>query len=383
MTENHRAGATCRTVSSRPKKNSYWRKFGGGSLTISIFVHLVFLIIATLWIIRTFPEPPPRRVDFLPSSGGGGSPASDKRSLQKQKAALMRQNVGRISVMDAHSVIALPEMDASSALSSIHSVSGSISGGLGGSGSGGGRGSGQGKGFGSGNGLGANSLGGKPIVMFGLELDAKKIGVVMDVSASMAPYLTRVIEELDKVSAGSPVVLYRGCGLSPQKNRKIDDHAKPTGGAGKRSNEDFEEFWRIVQSPGNQYKGSEIRRERETKTPIPHESIYHLMSGRMNTFYINEVKSVGFAAAALTARELRNVDTIYWFADFQDKVTEPQMKEVLGIFRERRQKLYLHASIKGRYREEIRDQLAVPSGGKLIEVKILGEKKRSKRKPEP
>ena len=32
------------------KREGYWRKFGGGSLTISIIVHAVLILIAVLWI---------------------------------------------------------------------------------------------------------------------------------------------------------------------------------------------------------------------------------------------------------------------------------------------------------------------------------------------
>ncbi|MES2996697.1 MAG: hypothetical protein V4733_07800 [Verrucomicrobiota bacterium] len=140
----------------QPKKNSFWRKLGGGSLTISIIVHAILLLVAAFLIIWTIPaDPDPKKVDFMPSGGGGGNPASSQRS-QKQTASMMKPNMARISVAGAASSITLPEMDASSQMSSLGSISsGAMSGGLGGSGAGGGRGDGLGRGFGSGTGPGA------------------------------------------------------------------------------------------------------------------------------------------------------------------------------------------------------------------------------------
>jgi hypothetical protein len=139
-----------------PKKNSFWRKLGGGSLTVSIIVHAILLALAAIWIIRIIPPPKEKIVDFMPAGGGGGNPASQERSLQKQKASVMKPSASRIAVSGAPSAITLPDMDVSSQLSSLSSLSsGAMSGGLGGSGSGGGRGDGMGTGFGSGTGPGA------------------------------------------------------------------------------------------------------------------------------------------------------------------------------------------------------------------------------------
>ena len=64
----------------------------------------------------------------------------------------------------------------------------------------------------------------KPIRMFGRDLKAGKIAVVMDVSRSMTRYLPIVAKELDKVARHSPLILYFGCGLStPKENADIDE----------------------------------------------------------------------------------------------------------------------------------------------------------------
>ncbi|BCU79411.1 hypothetical protein llg_41260 [Luteolibacter sp. LG18] len=146
------------------KKNTVWRKLGGGSLSISIIVHAVLLVIGIFWIFQIIPEKK-QEVDFMPKGGGGGSPGVKEVSNKKQRATMTTPNTPRMAAKGVASSFTLPEPDAASAMSNVGSLSsGGLSGGLGGSGSGGGRGDGHGTGFGSGSGpgLGGNAKGMSP-----------------------------------------------------------------------------------------------------------------------------------------------------------------------------------------------------------------------------
>ncbi|MGC4016839.1 MAG: hypothetical protein QM755_20345 [Luteolibacter sp.] len=135
-------------------KPSFWKKLGGGSLSISIIVHAILLSIGVVWIFQVIPnkEPDP---DFMPSGGGGGSPGVKEISNKKQRATMTNPNAPRMAAKGVSSSFTLPEPDEASSMSSVGSLtSGGLSGGLGGSGSGGGRGDGQGRGFGNGMGPG-------------------------------------------------------------------------------------------------------------------------------------------------------------------------------------------------------------------------------------
>jgi hypothetical protein len=70
------------------------------------------------------------------------------------------------------------------------------------------------------------------------------------------------------------------------------------------------------------------------------------------------------------SKEVEQADAIYWFADFQDKVTPEMMDKVLKRLKARKQKLYIHASVKGRSFEQVRDGLVIPSGGEVIETEL-------------
>ncbi len=162
-------------------KLSYWRRLGGGSLTISIVVHAIFLAIGLYWIFAVIPPPPEKVVDFKPS-GGGGNPNANK-SQQKKQQQMVKSNVSRVAAKDAVSSFTLPDPEANSNMSKLGALGAGGMQGMGGSGSGGGQGSGIGTGFGSG--IGDGMAKGAPPVFFGMEMRAQRVAYVIDFSQSM------------------------------------------------------------------------------------------------------------------------------------------------------------------------------------------------------
>ena len=136
-----------------PPKVSYWRRMGGGSLTISLIVHAILLAVGLVWIFQIIPPEPEKVVDFKPSGGGGGGSPKIKNTAQtKQK--VVNSVVQRIAATGASTSLVLPAPDKSSSLSALGALGAAGGGGLGGSGAGGGRGDGLGRGVGSGIGDG-------------------------------------------------------------------------------------------------------------------------------------------------------------------------------------------------------------------------------------
>jgi Prenyltransferase and squalene oxidase repeat len=135
------------------KREGYWHKLGGGSLTISIVVHAVVILVAVLWILET-QRPVKEEVQFLPGGGGGGGGGEKQKSMKKQRAVSQSAPKMRTtaSVANADSVT-LP--DVTSTLTDMSALSAATLGGAGlGTGEGIGRGSGKGSGVGSGIGSG-------------------------------------------------------------------------------------------------------------------------------------------------------------------------------------------------------------------------------------
>ncbi|MGC4013701.1 MAG: hypothetical protein QM755_04170 [Luteolibacter sp.] len=355
-------------ISPPPARQSFWKKLGGGSLSISIAIHAILLSIGVIWIFQIIPETKKEDVDFMPKGGGGGSPGVKEISNKKQRATMTTANAPRMAAKGVTSSFSLPEPDSASAMSSLGSLSsGSLSGGLGGSGSGGGRGDGNGTGFGSGTGpgLGGGAAGVKPFagIMFGNQVKARSIGVVLDVSGSMTPHLAKVIKELDRVAEGSPLILYVGCGIGP--GRPENRSYSTTGMDPKR----FERFWRLNHNGKYMTVAQGSGREKvDFSTPLPAEPLFRLLASRSNTFYI-DYDGDQFAWTALLAKELRDVEAVYWFADFQDNIDEKEAEDVMRRLKAKKQKLYIHASAEGKYFSSARDFMVTPTGGSVISAK--------------
>jgi hypothetical protein len=212
-----------------------WVQWGGASLSLSLGIHALILGVGGFLVINQVMLD--QAVDFLPGGTKQGQEASQslEHKIQQKKQPWLKKSMPlrKIAAVGSISEIVLPDevpdlLDLPSANDMLTSAK------LGGAGLGGG-------GFGKGMGLGAK--GGmvfQPLSMFGREIKAKRLAVILDVSSSMAPHLPRVIAELDKVARGSVVVLFPGCGLdSPPKKGLDGEEVYRTNGA------EFERFWRM------------------------------------------------------------------------------------------------------------------------------------------
>lgn len=321
---------------------TYWRKVGGGSLAVSIGIHLVFLLICSFVVTSVVTKP---RIDFL---AGGGSKAGRAASqdlankVQMKKKTWLNKSVPLRKVVSTSkaSAIALPDLPMN--IIELPEMTSILGGNIG---SGGFGSSGAGGGFGDGMGLGGMSgKTFKPIIMFGKNINARSIAVILDVSGSMTPHLSQVIEELDKVAKGSPVLLYVGCGVQkPPDGVKLEEQALET-----RRSPRFRGYW--------------------TEDHGPEKNVYNILVKRPFTYFI-ESQGVSYAWLALLNDQVRHAEALYWFSDFQDGVDDDLMKSVLENMKRRKQKLFIHASEEGTAFEQVRDRLCLPSGGTVIRTR--------------
>ena len=210
---------------------------------------------------------------------------------------------------------------------------------------------------------GGGGLGAAGATLFGLQMeDTRKLAVVMDVSRSMTGYLPIVAKQLEKLATRGPLYFLlrlRSCG-GTQKERYQRQGSLTKGSA-------FDGFWQNWQgnAPLNIKPAEQKKLTYDPKAKMPLAAIHEQMSKRLDTYFI-DFNGIQYAQTALLCKELRDADTICWFADFQDKTDEAVMKDVLRQLKSRKQKLYLHAAIVGRSYEVIRDKVCLPSGGKAI-----------------
>ena len=205
----------------------------------------------------------------------------------------------------------------------------------------------------------------QPITMFGMELkNTRKIAVVIDVSRSMTRYLPAVVSELDKIARQSVLVMHYGCGLREAKGR-VDDKVR------KAEGEAFATFWQNWQGKASLKMSEEERRKLtyDPGQPMPLAPIYERLAKRPGTYFIN-FNGTSQTQVALMSNEVLDADTIYWFADFQDGVSEEIMADVRRKLKGRKQKLYMHASLRGKAFDLVREGLVVPLGGEVIEAEV-------------
>ena len=146
----------------KPIKLAFWRKVGGGSLSIAIIIHVLLAAAGGIWIAQRIYQPE-TKIDFLPGGGkaGGGERSADSKVQQKKRAQITpTSSVKRVFAEGAASTFSIPDPgDNFGEMSTLSTLAGGgMSGGLGGSGSGGGFGSGQGSGKGLGMGGGSGKL---------------------------------------------------------------------------------------------------------------------------------------------------------------------------------------------------------------------------------
>ena len=351
---------------------SWWQRMGGGSLTVSLIIHAIVILIAIL-IVRTVITNPPETVDFLPGGGGGGK-GSDARIAEKRRAATMSAPRTRTVSVANNASVSLPDLQTSmsdfNSLAQAAPMGGGIgggSGGLRGKGSGGLMGDGRGNGVGPGIGSGFVSI---PMLFS----KHRRMAVVLDISTSMYPFLPIVIKEVDKVAPGSIVVLHYGCGL------KDDEVQKP--GIESTNDRNFEKD-RIVSSLLE--SGSTAMNQQER------EALLALVKKRPKTYYVPS-SGVGSTWIALTDVKLKDVDAIYWFADFADDLSKQRMEDVGRKLRGRKQKLYIHPSnpqwlVGGDPLavnvSMVENELVKPTGGVVLKFEIKKDVPVKEDKPKP
>lgn len=340
------------------RREPWWRRIGGGSLTISLIIHAAFIALA-IFVLRFVVDTHRSEPETYPMPGGGGGGKSAEAKIAMQRRMNEVRAPLRVTHCGTNAEVLLPDVQGVSGFLTQASYSTMGGGGIGG-GEGGVNGSGRGTLSGDGIGIGRGPGSAPGIVsMFGKPLQARRLAVVLDVSGSMHRWLPTVVAEANKISGGCPIVLFYGCGIK-----------EPTDGAPQRQTpeaargRDFEEFWRRTFNRDGAPPSS------NPGDPLPSEAVFRVFDDRKDTFYFERM-GVAWSWLALTSQKVREADAIYWFADFQDPVDEAQLLEVQKLLLRRKQKLYVHASGSSQPSlDAVTRMLVQPTGGEVLKVEL-------------
>jgi len=209
--------------------------------------------------------------------------------------------------------------------------------------------------------------------LFGAEVTSNNLGVVLDISGSAHSTLHLAIAEIDKSFPRAHMVLVVGCGMS-------DGTAAIKGGGGKvpgkprfhkyRDIDKEKEYNRLGRSAPTQLraffsklgenKGEDMERYFERR-----DNLYVL--------YGADIYGANFAFDYLL--DDHNVDTVYWFADFGDKIDESIIERLTSRLRSNRVTVIAH-NFLGQSVGPLATEMAKKTGGTTIELVPGQEKKK-------
>ncbi len=165
--------------------------------------------------------------------------------------------------------------------------------------------------------------------IFGTDIDAEQLGVILDNSGSMTPYLERLKEEISRDFSQAYTLEVKGC--------DIDETF------------DFPWYFCMSEIYGNPF----------------HPALY--ISGIPQTvdFDMNDVR--GDVPSAFTAMiDIIQTDTIYWFCDFNGEYDYSMVKKLTKKILDADVTLFVHTSDEDPPKEI--EKLVEKSGGKVITV---------------
>ncbi|WP_411846790.1 hypothetical protein AAFN60_04460 [Roseibacillus persicicus] len=170
--------------------------------------------------------------------------------------------------------------------------------------------------------------------IYGMEVNAGRLGVILDGSRSMTRYLEKLREEIARDFPEAHIVEVNGCHL---------DRAA-----------DVPWFYASAVPDVNPF------------TPDRHIPVVPQADARPFSHYISWTRSLPSAIVSMVY--LMKVDAIYWFCDFDDDDDEDVIKYLARIILDQKVKLFVHTVDKRP--PSLISLLAEKSGGEVIKKRI-------------
>lgn len=212
-------------------------------------------------------------------------------------------------------------------------------------------------GMGKGTGIGSGSGGGKGPVsgrqLFGVSIQARKLGVIADISGSMQPNIPKVMTEIFKNFPDADVVLVNGCGMMDWE-KALREFEEEKAAAEKTAKERKERYTGPKSMPRPQIvkftsaEASDSPPIRGTRSyggfRKDYPDWYEKLSERSNTWFITSFANSYATALAFDHLAKRKVEAIYWFADFADPIEGKAAEEAAQMVQENKIEVLLHST---------------------------------------
>lgn len=214
----------------------------------------------------------------------------------------------------------------------------------------GGTGTGTGKGTGKGGGIVAG------VKLFGVEVKAKKLGVIVDISKSMQKYTPQLAAEIFEKFPDADVIFTNGGGMMdwPEALKKFNDQVEEEKKKAKETKKDYRGPTKMEKPALSRFNGSEAADWVPIRgSKINHESyrglkedypeLYDKLSKRGNAWFVSSFQDANAVYLAFQELIKRKVEAIYWFSDFDCPVEGKEAEKVAADIKENQIEVILHS----------------------------------------
>lgn len=200
--------------------------------------------------------------------------------------------------------------------------------------------------------------------LFGRQITSKNLGVVLDISGSAHRHLDKAINEIDNNFPKAHIILVVGCGMS-------DGKGALGGGGGKvpgkprivpyKNIDSEKEYNSLTRSAPGQLELFLNRLDEKRSKELRR---YFKERDNLYALYGADIHGANFAFDFLLDI---NVDTIYWFADFADRINEKIIEDVTQKLLRNRVTVISH-NFLGRPVGKLATEMTEKTGGQTIET---------------
>jgi hypothetical protein len=209
------------------------------------------------------------------------------------------------------------------------------------------------------SGSGSKGPSGKTMInLFGNKMESASLGVILDVSGSAHSLLMPVMKEINKNYGNAPTLLVFGCGLASEETLKKSKLTTPL----LRDIPDLS-----AKAVNGESTYGQLARAYGLKNSGLADYLDKLRK-RDDVWYVEGLPRLSTQLAFEKLIE-QKVDTIYWFADFQDSVNALAAEEIAKKLKRNGIKVIIH-DFTGRPTDPKKTTVAEITGGKAISQKI-------------
>ena len=214
-------------------------------------------------------------------------------------------------------------------------------------------------GSGKGTGLAAAKGPGGPVSgkqLFGVSIQAKKLGVIVDISRSMQRYTPKLFQEIFEKFPDADVIFTNGGGIVDwedslkQFNQKVAEDKKKA----QEAKRDYRGPSKMEKPKLARFNSSEaedwvpVRGAMQDREGYPglkesYPDLYEKMRKRNNTWFITSYAAANAVYLAFEELARRKVEAVYWFSDFGDPIEGKEAEKVTLLIRDNKLEVILHS----------------------------------------